>query len=335
MTSVGSVIRRRICPPAPITTSFADKTAIVTGTNTGVGYEAALKYVELGASTVILAVRSMNKGERAKELIEKKTQRRDVLQVWELDMDSYQSIDDFAKRADRELDLLDVVVLNAGVVCKKFTLLAQGWEKMLQINTLSTALLALLLTPKLRASGTAFSPAHLNIVSSTGHLNTKVKPAERSQRLHSYNTEKGFSTLGQFNFSKLAMMWITRELAKRCLGPDGSPLVIINDTCPGSCRTDGLRDFSNPIESLLISIVQILLFRTAEQGARTLVGATALGEESHGRWWVSDSYATPSNYITGFEGKGMAQDMWNEVLGILRADVPRVDDIIADLVPKS
>ncbi|MCJ1463965.1 hypothetical protein MMC07_002575 [Pseudocyphellaria aurata] len=334
MAQVGALIRDRIWPPAPITTSFADKTAVVTGANTGVGYESALKYVELGASTVILAVRSMNKGERAKELIEKKTQRRDVLQVWELDMDSHQSIDDFAKRVDRELDRLDVVVLNAGVVSKRFTLLAQGWEKMLQINTLSTALLALLLTPKLKASGIASSPAHMNIVSSTGHLAAKVKPAERSQRLHSYNTEEGFSTLGQYNFSKLAMMWITRELAKRCLGPDGSPLVIINDTCPGACRTEAFRDYSNPIESLLIPIVQIFLFRTAEQGARTLVGATALGEESHGRWWVSDSYATPSHYITDSEGKEMAQDMWNEVLGILRADVPRVDDIIAGLVPK-
>lgn len=295
MAGVGFMIRCRIWPPAPITTSFADKTAIVTGANTGVGYETALKYVELGASTVILAVRSMNKGERAKELIEKKTQRRDVLQVWELDMDSYQSIDDFAKRVDRELDRLDVAVLNAGVVCKKFMQLAQGWEKMLQINTLSTALLALLLTPKLKASGTASSPAHLDIVASTGHLDAKVKSAESSRRLHSYNTEKGFSSMGQYNFSKLAMMWITRELAKRCLGPDGSPLVIINDTCPGSCRTDALRDFNNPnnpIESLLKPIVQVLLFRTAEQGARTLVGATALGEESHGRWWFSDTYAT-------------------------------------------
>lgn len=70
MADVGFMIRGRIWPPAPITTSFADKTVIVTGANAGVGYETALKYVELGASTVILAVRSINKGKRARELIE-------------------------------------------------------------------------------------------------------------------------------------------------------------------------------------------------------------------------------------------------------------------------
>lgn len=291
MASLGFMIRCRIWPPAPIATSFAEKTVIVTGANTGVGYEAALKYVELGASTVILAVRSINKGKRARELIEQKTQRKDVLQVWELDMDRYQSIDSFAQRVDRELDRLDVAVLNAGVVCKEFTLLPEGWEKMLQINTLSTALLALLLIPKLKASGNPSFPAHLEIVASTGHIDTTVKAAESSRRLHRYNTEKGYTALGQYNFSKLAMMWITRELANRCLGADGSPLVIINDTCPGSCSTEAMRDFNNPIESLLKPIVQFVLFRTAEQGARTLVGATALGEESHGRWWVSDSFA--------------------------------------------
>lgn len=206
-------------------------------------------------------------------------------------MDRYQSIDNFAQRVDREIDRLDVAVLSAGVLFKKFVPSPEGWEKMLQINTLSTALLALLLIPKLKASRTPASPAHLEIVASTGHLDAEVKPSETPQRLHSYNTEKGYSIMGQYNFSKLAMMWITRELAKRCLGFDGSPLVIINDTCPGGCRTEVLREFSNPIERLLKSIIGFLLFRTAEQGARTLVGATVLGEESHGQWWVSDSFA--------------------------------------------
>jgi len=148
-------------PPSPVTTKFTDKIVIVTGANTGIGYEAALKYVELGASTVIIAVRSLSKGQAAKERIEQKTKIADVVEVWELDMHNFSSVDAFAQRVDHGLPRLDVALLNAGVVSAKYQSSSEGWEKMLQINTLSTALLAILLLPKLKASSTSSSPAHL------------------------------------------------------------------------------------------------------------------------------------------------------------------------------
>ncbi|KAK4234271.1 hypothetical protein C8A03DRAFT_37961 [Achaetomium macrosporum] len=56
-------------PPADPTVSFAGKTVLVTGTNTGLGFEAAVKYAALGASRLILGVRSADKGEAAKQHI--------------------------------------------------------------------------------------------------------------------------------------------------------------------------------------------------------------------------------------------------------------------------
>ena len=292
MPGLGFVLRGKFFPPQQITTTFEGKTVIVTGSNTGVGYETALKYVQLAASTVILAVRSLQKGETAKAQIEEATGRTGVIQVWQLDMASFESIDAFAKRVD-SLKKLDIAVLNAGVVPRTFRLSEKGWETNLQVNTLGTALLAILLIPKLQASRTAGSPAHLVVVASTGHIDAQLKPQDNDQLLHQYNSDLGVGMYQQHQASKVFMMWITRELAYRCLDSDGHPTVIINDVCPGSCRTDVTREFDTALWTIAKTIVSFLLFRPAENGARVYVGASTLGEDSHGRWWSAHGNYMP------------------------------------------
>lgn len=95
--------------------SFSGQTVVVTGSNVGIGFEAAVKFVALGAAKVILGVRTVSKGERAAEQIEARTGRKGVTEVWQVDMLDYASVKAFASRATNELDDLDVAVLNAGV----------------------------------------------------------------------------------------------------------------------------------------------------------------------------------------------------------------------------
>ncbi|KAM0316480.1 hypothetical protein ACHAPQ_011302 [Fusarium lateritium] len=66
--------------PVP-TTSFKGQTIIVTGSNTGLGLEAANHFVRLDADVVILAVRSLKRGEAAKASIESSTGRKGVVQM--------------------------------------------------------------------------------------------------------------------------------------------------------------------------------------------------------------------------------------------------------------
>ena len=286
------ILRGKFFPPKQITTTFEGKTVIVTGSNTGVGYATALKYVQLAASTVILGVRSLQKGETAKAQIETATGRAGVVQIWQLDMASFKSIDAFAKRVE-SLRKLDVAVLNAGIFNSTFKLSETGWENSLQVNTLGTALLAILLTPKLQASQSANSPAHLVVVTSTGHIEAQLKPQDKNQLLHQYNNDLGVGPYQQHLASKVFMMWITRELAYRCLDTEGEPTVIVNDACPGACRSDVAREFDSIPFVVAKSIGSVLLLRPAENGARVLVGASTLGEESHGLWWSADGNYRP------------------------------------------
>lgn len=142
--------------PVP-TKSFTGQTIIVTGSNTGMGLEAARHLVRLGAASVILAVRSTTKGEAAAASIRSSFPDRrpedleSVVQVWPLDLASHASVRAFAARADAELERLDVVVGNAGMyVYKSGFSLAEGDEATITVNVVSTLLLGLLLLPKLR-----------------------------------------------------------------------------------------------------------------------------------------------------------------------------------------
>lgn len=96
--------------PVP-TSDCTAKTIVITGSNGGLGKEAAHHYVKLGASKLILAVRSKKKGEDAKTDIKNTTGcAKDVLEVWKIDMASYASVEEFAARLDRELPRVDIFI---------------------------------------------------------------------------------------------------------------------------------------------------------------------------------------------------------------------------------
>ncbi len=104
---------------------------------------------------MVLAVRSLSKGEAAKESIEKSTKRKGVVEVWQLDLGSYESVKEFAKKTEK-LDRLDAVVENAGVARNVWSTLEDN-ESTITTNVVSTFLLGLLLLPKLRESGQKFN----------------------------------------------------------------------------------------------------------------------------------------------------------------------------------
>ena len=149
---------------------FSGQTVIVTGSNVGLGLEAARHFVRLHADKVILAVRTAVKGEAARRDIEASTGCPvGTVEMWELDLCCYASVIAFAKRAEG-LERLDVAILNASLMAYDFQLVEQD-ETTITVNVVSTFLLALLLLPILRRSAARFATLpHLTIVSSDGHL---------------------------------------------------------------------------------------------------------------------------------------------------------------------
>lgn len=168
-----------VIPPYP-TYDFTGQTVIITGANAGLGYDAALHITRLNAKKVILAVRTLSKGEAAKRAIEESTGRKGVVDVWSLDLSSFASVKSFAERAS-SLERLDVLLENAGGVSDSFEIV-EGHERTITTNVISTFMLALMMLPKLRETASKFSVTpRLTIVSSEVHYFTnlpqKAKPS--------------------------------------------------------------------------------------------------------------------------------------------------------------
>jgi NAD(P)-dependent dehydrogenase (short-subunit alcohol dehydrogenase family) len=278
-------------PPADPTTSFAGKTVLLTGGTSGLGFEAAIKFVSLGVDTLIIGARNLTTANQAREEIETRSKRHGVVQIWELDMNSFASVEAFADRVDRELVKLDVALLNAGLYMRKYVKSPDGWEETLQVNILSTTLLALLLLPKLKASGTDADPVHLAITSSGlhGYVQPDWVNVEGSILEH-LNDEASFSRDRQYNTTKLLVEYTVKSLAALVTGSDGKTSIIVTSLCPGFCTSGLARQFDSLPERVFKFIFWGIFARPTEQGSRSLVSATTQGLESHGRFWKDDKY---------------------------------------------
>jgi len=262
---------------------------VVTGANVGLGFEAALKFVDKGASKVILGVRDASKGKSAAKEIERRTGKKGIAEVWQIDMSDYGSVKGFAEQV-KELKDVDVAVLNAGVYQVKYETSKHGWEQSLQVNALSTSLLALLLLPTLKSQRARLPPGEkpvLEIVGSSRYTVAPITPERDASQnlLDTFNQQLGFSGSSQYKISKLFVHYATKEIAKLA-GDD----VIVTAVCPGACKSNLPRGYmTNPIINLVIALVNFLFFRSTEQGARSLVSATVQGEAVHGRIWKDDA----------------------------------------------
>lgn len=202
----------------------------------------------------------------------------------------------------------------------------------MQVNTLSTALLAFLLLPKLRDSSSTSNPAHLTVVSSQQfvrvrptNLRTDVKLLER------LNNPRHFSGPMQYAISKLLLEYMLKTAANRVRHENGTLPVIINTVSPGFCASSLGRQYNRIYERWLVWLEFKLLARTAEQGSRSLVSATYQGVESHGRCWRSDGYLDESAALTtGPEGRQFHEKAWKEILQVLVQQAGEVEEIVGE-----
>lgn len=261
---------------------FAGKAVIVTGSNTGIGFHAASTFAELGAELVILAVRNASKGATAQENIHARFPSSNV-QVWELDMADYTSVESFAAKAN-ELPHLDIVVLNAGIVPGDFTISNEGWESALQTNVLSTALLGLLLMPKLRAG----RDTHLLIVTSEAHrwLEPSDFPGDASPLLAANEDREDWDPLLQNAKTKLFAMYVASGLSSIANGS-----VVVTPLCPGACKSDLMRHQLDKGfgQSIGLRIFDFLFNKPTEMGGWSCVWASTLNPSANGKWYKTDA----------------------------------------------
>lgn len=279
-------------PQAVTDVNLTGKTVVVTGSNTGLGLETSRQLFELGVSRLILAVRNVDKGFAARENIHQDSGLEDndrMIEVWQLDMSDYSSITSFAARADKELARLDIVVLNAGIgpINRSFNE-HTGHDQVIQVNYLSTALLAILLLPVLKKSKLATSElGRSTIVSSEVAAWTKFKEAEGDPRPLSIlgalddKTTKVDMT-DRMMVSKLLEQFFLAKIA--AIVPPS--VTVINAVSPGSVYgTEFNRDREGTFAGAVAAAVMKRIANAPTVGARMITDAVVKhGEETHGQF---------------------------------------------------
>lgn len=279
-------------PPKDFQLSFAGKTVLVTGANVGLGFEAAIKYAAFGAERLILAVRNAAKGEEAKKRIMQRTGRKgDSIVILTVDLADFASVQAFVDTLAKETRHLDIALLNAGMGNPSFVESSAGWEMAVQVNVLSTALMAIGILPLLRTTAEARgTPVHMTFVNSNGHDRVKRDWLARSggSLLRAANDREKWHPTKSYCMVKLLGMAVMQTMARATTSSNScSPDIIVNAVCPGLCRTNLGRNFG--ILSRITGIpFQAIFARSAEEGAKSLVSATALDTESKGRLWHHD-----------------------------------------------
>ena len=259
------------------------------------------------------------------------------MEVWPLDLSSYDSVQAFAKKAS-ELPRLDVLLENAGIATDKYTGLEDN-ESTITVNVISTFLLAFLLLPKLRETGQKFNntpqPPHLVIVSSEVHFATSLpeKSAPEGKILSTLNDKSTANMSDRYNVSKLLEVFFVRELASYSPPPSqrtqhgsgkakGKGGVIINFLNPGLCHSELARD-----AGWGLYLLKAVLARTTEHGSRTLVHASMAGEESHGQYMSNCEVSEVAPLVQKDEaeqGGKLQKRVWDEIVAKLESIQPGV-----------
>lgn len=280
--------RQFFVKPSPVQPQKVDlqgKTAIVTGSNGGIGLECCRQLLRLGLSRLVMAVRDEQKGHDAMQQLYSSEGKGKIIEVWQLDLESYTSISAFAQRTT-SLDRIDYVVLNAGITRATFRLNpSTGHEDNIQVNYLSNVLLTILLLPVLKSKqSTQQHPSRVIFVSSDAAPWTDFPEQDAQPLLPAFDVPGTMNMTNRYYTSKLLQQFFVAEAGKRI----PASVAVITASTPGLVHgTDALKELPGLGGRVQRGLVHVIGY-SPEVGARQLVDAAVNhGDETHGQYLCS------------------------------------------------
>ena len=244
---------------------LSGRTAVVTGGNSGTGYEAALA-LAAGRARVVLACRDAVRGAAAAAAIAKAHPDADV-EAAALDLASLDSVRRFAREFDGRHARLDLLCNNAGVMALPYARTRDGFEMQFGTNHLGHFALTGLLLAKLLAT----AGSRVVTVSSTAHKAGRM-------RFDDLSSERSYGRWSAYAQSKLANLLFAFELQRR-LAARGAETISV--AChPGYAATNlqsaaARIEGSAFMESVWNAANRIFAQSTAMGALPTLYAATA------------------------------------------------------------
>lgn len=269
-------------PAPPAGTSLEGKIVIVTGGNSGIGFDCARQIVQLQVSRLIITSRDKKRGEEAASKLRAGTRGKGIVEMWLLDMCSPDSVQQFARKVECECPRLDIAILNAGLSKTHFDIIeGTGYEECFQVNYLSTMLLVIPLLPVPKHRSTPGEPARLTLISSGTVYLSKFLGNPPSSLLKAFRDP---STAPQtdmpvYSTSKIYGIMFIDRLAQHISPND----VIINLADPGGTKgTEFGRDLPRIAQVIGLPVINLIARSVIDAAHAYLDAALVKGKESHG-----------------------------------------------------
>ncbi|WP_018683457.1 SDR family oxidoreductase [Actinokineospora enzanensis] len=275
-SKIGYAVRRRFWPADPAPDSLVGRVAVVTGANSGLGKATVAGLAGLGA-TVVMVVRDLEKGERARrEIVEQLPDAR--LELGECDVSSLASVRAFAEAFLAEHERLDVLIHNAGALPPERAETREGHEVAFATHVLGPFLLTGLLRPALVPG-----PGRVVFVTSGGMYAARLHGEDPQYRHGEYSGGKAYAR------TKRMQVVLAEQWARR-LVDEG---VVVHSTHPGWAATPGVSGSLPGFDRVMGP-----LLRSPEQGADTIVWLAAADAPGHstGEFW-HDRRTRPTHYL--------------------------------------
>jgi NAD(P)-dependent dehydrogenase (short-subunit alcohol dehydrogenase family) len=259
---------------------FVDKACIVTGANTGLGFEVAERLAARGADTTLLC-RSRRKGEEAVARIGATAPNASV-ELAVCDLSTLSSIRDFVERYRDRHQKLDLLYNNAAVMKSERTETGDGFEMMFQVNYLAPFILMNSLLDLLKRGTSPF-------VINNGRPSYKLR-----LDMEDLQFKKKYSMYQSFFLTKLCLLFATLELARR--QENGGVTVTMID--PGPFKSELVRDkrlmgwFKNIISAPVEKAAENILFHINPEEAEAKHGRVFKEREDHplSDYWADREY---------------------------------------------
>ncbi|MEZ5490174.1 MAG: SDR family oxidoreductase [Gammaproteobacteria bacterium] len=279
-----------------------DKIFVVTGANSGIGFESARDFARRGATVVILC-RNEARGQEAVDTIKQETGNPDVY-LYLADFSLLSSVAEAGRAVQKDFPRIDVLCNNAGAANEKRQETAEGFELTFAANHLGGFLLTQLLMPSLLA---AAGKDHARIVftSSLGH---KSGPLD----FDDLNMRKGYRGLKAYGRSKLMNLLTARELDQRYRDQG----IVASSFHPGAVRTPIWS--KGGVSGRLLGLLLYPFMISIEKGADTMIWLASstddLSRHANGHYYFKRK--RPS--IASFATDEAAHRLWSVSLELVQ-----------------
>jgi len=266
------------------------KTVVVTGANSGIGFETSIALAKMGAKVIMIA-RDPKLGQEALNQVKEKSSNKEV-ELLLCDFSSLANVRKLAEEIIKKCSKLDVLVNNAGKTFGTRGLTADGFEWTFGVNHLASFLLTNLLLPLLKKSAPSRIVNTASVAHTFGHINFEDIMAE-----------KKYSEMTAYSQSKLANVLFSSALSKKLAGTN----VTSNSLHPGVVGTR-FAVAGGTFSKIFYTWFKFLM-KTPAEGAKTTIYLASSPEVEGvtGKYFSNCKAVTPSKEA---QDDSVAKRLW-------------------------